>query len=313
MIEPVTDNRALVFDVQSFSIHDGPGIRTTVFFKGCPLNCMWCHNPESKKAKPELVYHQNLCVGCLLCVGVCESGAQLVLPDGTHAVNHGACTGCGKCIEVCCYGALDISGKTYSPEELCEKISGDKRYFNLEGGKNGERGGITFSGGEPLRYAGFIANFCALIPGVHTAMETSGYGSREDFEKIIDCIDIFLFDIKMINAVEHKKRCGVDNELIFRNLEFLYASKKKIVLRLPLIQGINDTEEQFDGVAELLRKYPEIERAEILPYHNFGIAKAESLGIEVSPELPRLNAGKETIEKWLGASRERGCANVYCA
>jgi pyruvate formate lyase activating enzyme len=313
MIEPVTDNTALVFDVQSFSIHDGPGIRTTVFFKGCPLDCMWCHNPESKTARPQLRYHRSRCTGCLLCANVCPAGAHIAIPGGGHAVNHQACTGCGKCLEVCCYDALAVSGKAYSPAALRAKIDGDMRYFSLAGGQKGEKGGVTFSGGEPLGYAAFIKDFCALIPGVHTVMETSGYGSGKDIETVMDCVDLFLFDIKMINPAEHKRRCGVDNALVFSNLELLYTRRKRIVLRLPLIQGVNDTEEQFDGIAELLRKYPEIERAEILPYHNLGIAKAESLGMAIPPELPRRNAGKETVEKWLGEFSLRGCSNVYCA
>jgi pyruvate formate lyase activating enzyme len=312
MTGPATDKGAVIFDVQSFSIHDGPGIRTTVFFKGCPLNCMWCHNPESKAAKPQMLFHKNLCTGCMLCVGVCETGAQLVLPDGSRDVNHKLCTGCGKCAEVCCYDALVISGRLYSPEELLKRLQSDMRYFSLKG-KSGEQGGVCFSGGEPLRHAGFIKTFCALIPDIHRVLETSGYGERKDLETILDCIDLFLFDIKFIDTEEHRKWCGIDNVLILENLAFLYAMKKRIILRLPFIQGINDTAKQFDGIAELLRKYPEIEGAEILPYHNYVIGKAESLGIAVPPELPRQSAGNEIREKWLEEFRARACTNVYCS
>jgi len=291
MIGPVTDKGAVIFDVQSFSIHDGPGIRTTIFFKGCPLNCMWCHNPESKAVKPQLLFHKNLCAGCMLCIEVCESGAQLVLPDGSRAVNHDLCTGCGKCTEVCCYDALVISGKLYSPEELLERLQSDMHYFNLRGGKKDEQGGVSFSGGEPLRQAGFIKAFCALIPGIHRVLETSGYGERKDLEELLDCIDLFLFDIKFIDPEEHRKWCGIDNTLILENLAFLYAMKKRIILRLPFIQGINDTATQFDGIAELLRQYPEIEGAEILPYHNYVIGKAESLGIVSSAGIAPAECG----------------------
>jgi pyruvate formate lyase activating enzyme len=312
MTGPVTDREAVIFDVQSFSIHDGPGIRTTVFFKGCPLNCMWCHNPESKSAEPQLLFHRNLCAGCMLCVDVCKTGAQRVLPDGARELNREQCTSCGKCVEVCCYGALAMSGKKWSPEALFERLRSDMRYFTLEGRKKGEKGGVSFSGGEPLRYSGFIKAFCALIPGVHRVLETSGWGTRKNLEELLDCIDLFLFDIKLTGSAEHKKWCGLDNVPILENLAFLYAGKKRIILRLPLIQGINDTPEQFDGIAGLLRKYPEIEGAEILPYHNYVIGKAESLGLALPPELPRQSAGAAIKEKWLGKLRIRGCSNVYC-
>ena len=164
-----------------------------------------------------------------------------------------------------------------------------------------------------MLYPGFINDFCSLIPDVHIAMETSGFGNTEDFEKVLNCVDLFLFDIKVMNPEEHKKFCGESNELIFFNLDFLYKNKKKIFLRLPLIQGFNDTEDHFLGITELLRKYPEIEKAEILPFHNLGAAKAEAIGLEVPSVLPRLNTGKETIERWLYEFRSRDCENVFFA
>ncbi|MDR1588050.1 MAG: glycyl-radical enzyme activating protein [Treponema sp.] len=311
MIEPATEARAVIFDVQSFSIHDGPGIRTTVFFKGCPLRCAWCHNPESQSAEPELMYHRNLCTGCMLCVGVCAYGVHTVLPDGSRAVNHRLCRGCGKCTEVCCYDALSLLGKSFTAGELLEKIKGDIRYYTLGEEKGGERGGITFSGGEPLLYAEFIRNFCALVPGIHTALETSGYAQREDFERLLDRIDLFLFDVKLADGARHSKWCGEDNARILENLDFLYSAKKKITLRLPVIQGVNDDAGHFDFIAELLRKYPEIERAELLPYDSYGIGKAEALGKPVSGKLPPTGASGEMAEKWLSALRSRACTRVY--
>ncbi|MCL2126658.1 MAG: glycyl-radical enzyme activating protein [Treponema sp.] len=313
MTGQATERKALIFDIQSFSIQDGPGIRTTVFFKGCPLNCIWCHNPESKTIKPQLMFYKSRCTGCMLCAENCRDGAQIALSDGSHYVLNEKCTFCGKCLEFCCYDALKICGAPFSPEELCERLKSDMRYFNLEGKTGGGRGGITFSGGEPLLYSGFIRDFCALVPDVHTAMETSGYGSREDLEKITGCIDLFLFDIKLINGSEHKKYCGAGNDVILDNLKFLYENDKDIILRLPLIPGINDTAEQLDGIVKLLEKYPRIKRVEIMPYHNLGLGKLEALGMEIPAELPRLNAGREKAEKWLGEFRARGFDRVYCA
>jgi pyruvate formate lyase activating enzyme len=311
MTASATDIRAPVFDLQSFSLHDGPGIRTTIFFKGCPLSCAWCHNPESQSPRPHLMFHKNLCVGCFLCVEACAHEVHYLLPGGKHGVNHKNCVGCGACLELCCYGALALVGIWYTPEELLEKIKGDIRYFALSGDDDKQKGGITFSGGEPLLYAAFISVFRALIPHIHTAMETSGQGTRESVEEIVDCIDLFLFDIKMTNTGEHKRYCGLDNALILDNLNFLYTKNKNIVLRLPLIPGLNDSEEHFDALAALLQSYPEIERKEIMAYHNLGIGKAEALGLEISREIPPSSAGQETSERWLEALRSRGCTGVY--
>jgi pyruvate formate lyase activating enzyme len=310
MTGQVIDSRAVIFDIQNFSLHDGPGIRTTVFFKGCPLRCPWCHNPESRRKRPELMFYRKLCTGCLLCVRACERGAQVALSGGIRSVNRRVCTGCGKCTKVCCYDALVMCGKIYSPAELGEKIRGDIHYFNLDG-KEKEKGGITFSGGEPLQNTGFIKVFHDLFPDIHIAVETSGWGTREALETILDGTDLFLFDIKLIDPNAHKKWCGVDNKTIFANLDFLYAKKKRIILRLPLVPGINDTGEQFDGIAALLEKYPAIERAEILPYHTFGAGKAEAAGHEYRPGLPRAGADRDTIDAWLREFEIRACRNIY--
>jgi pyruvate formate lyase activating enzyme len=214
-------------------------------------------------------------------------------------------------MEVCCYDALSLSGKSCTAGELLEKIKGDIRYYALGEENGGQRGGITFSGGEPLLYAEFIRDFCTLVPEIYTAIETSGYARREDFERLLDCVDLFLFDVKLADGARHKRWCGEDNARILENLDFLYTAKKKITLRLPLIQGINDNAGHFDFIAELLRKYPEIERAEILPYDSFGIGKAEALGKSVSGELPPAGASGEMAGKWLDALRSRACTRVY--
>jgi pyruvate formate lyase activating enzyme len=249
----------------------------------------------------------------MLCAQVCVSGVHRFLDTGSeivHQIERKNCTLCGKCLDVCCYDALSLVGTAYTPGELYERIRGDLRYFPLEG-KSGERGGITFSGGEPMLHYGFIRSFCELIPGVHRAMETSGFAPREYFEEVADSIDMFLFDYKITDGHKHTQYCGVDNAIILDNLAYLYSRSKEIVLRLPLIQGINDDTEHFDRIAELLRFHPKISRVEILPYHKFGIGKAGELGIGVPAELPGTDADTETVEKWFEALRQRGCVNVY--
>ena len=293
------NSQACIFDIQSFSIHDGPGIRTTVFFKGCPQDCLWCHNPESKNKNPEVMFFRNRCGGCMACVDACGYGAQVILSGAAHDMICGKCALCGKCLDVCCYGALKLCGQFYSPETLQERIKSDIAYIT-------EYGGITFSGGEPLLHPDFIKDFCALFPDVHTAMETSGCGSREALEKIINCIDLFLFDIKIVNCAEHIKYCGLENDIVLSNLEFLYKKEKEIILRLPIIPGINDTARHFDEVSDLLKKFPRIKNVQIMPYNNYGLTKMEALGLKIPEILVRINPSNEAKEKWREEFSKRG-------
>jgi pyruvate formate lyase activating enzyme len=202
-------------------------------------------------------------------------------------------------------------GRDFSPEELYEKIKGDLRYFLLEEMGTKEKGGITFSGGEPMMYYRFIRTFCGLIPRVHRAIETSGYVPKEYFEYILDSIDLFLFDYKVSDPGKHKQYCGVDNALILKNLNYIYSENKKIILRLPLIPGLNDEDEHFDSIAELLLSHPEIKRAEIMAYHNLGIGKTKELGLPVHEQLPAKDADTGLIQHWLESLQSRGCTNVY--
>jgi pyruvate formate lyase activating enzyme len=218
--------------MQSFSLHNGPGIRTTIFFKGCPLDCLWCHNPEAKEAETQLLFHRNLCTRCMLCVTACKIGARDISDEGRGGPDRKVCVLCGKCLEVCVYNALTLSGASCTAGELLEKLRSDMRYFQLPGQASGtgsqeDPGGVTFSGGEPLLYAPFIKNFCTLIPGIHTCLETSGYGPWEQFEILGDAIDLYLFDIKVINREQHRAWCGGDNEIILANLDLLYRGGKK--------------------------------------------------------------------------------------
>jgi len=313
MTASATSRTAPIFDIQGFSLKDGPGIRTTVFFKGCPLRCIWCHNPESLSVRPELMFHQNLCVGCMQCVAVCKSGVHgAVLRDSVlvHTVDAGKCTGSGECIKVCCYHALSLVGQMYTPSALLERIGNDLRYFRLDDPDGTSKGGITFSGGEPMLQADFINEFRALVPGVHIAVETSGFAPTDEFRKVLPSVDLFLFDFKVADPERHRELCGVDNGLILENLDFLYRSGKEIVLRLPLIPGINDSPDHFDAIAALLEKYPAIPRAEILPYHTLGTGKTRELGGIPHPDLPAQAATPEMSAFWLDELKNRGCTRA---
>jgi pyruvate formate lyase activating enzyme len=249
----------------------------------------------------------------MLCAGVCPYGAHKAEESARriiHRVEHKKCRACGKCLEVCCYDALSLVGRSYTPGDLFERIRGDIRYFALEGKETGERGGVTFSGGEPMLYWNFIRSFCGLIPEVHRAMETSGYVPRKYFEEVLDCIDLFLFDYKVSNPEKHRNYCGVDNGLILENLEYLYSADKEIVLRLPLIPGFNDDEEHFDSIAGLLHSHPSIKKADIMAYHSLGAGKAKKLGLSMNGALPPRDTDDEVIRGWIESLKARGCANV---
>jgi len=235
------------------------------------------------------------------CVEACRHGAQRKVLAGSayvHVLDREKCVDCGECVESCCYGALEMAGREYTPSALMDEIRKDLRYFNL-GGKGGEgRGGLTFSGGEPMLYPDFIAQFCALAPEIHAAVETSGQADREAFEKVLDSIDLFLFDFKLGDSAEHEAWCGAGNSLIVSNLDFLHEMGKEIVLRLPLIPGVNDTESHAQAVAEILKRHSGIKRAEILPYHTYGLGKLDELGRPADPALPGRAMDPEQVEAW---------------
>lgn len=305
-----TEKTAPVFDIQSFSLQDGPGIRTTVFFKGCPLRCLWCHNPESYVSRPQMMFRQNLCTGCLACTCVCPTGAQqAVTVDGkrVHMFDAGKCAACGACLEVCCYDALELLGKRFTPRTLADAVRRDLGYYRLD--TNGQQGGVTLSGGEPMLWADFIAEFLELLPGVNIAMETSGYARTEDYLRLASKVNLFLFDYKATDPEKHKELCGVDNALILRNLDTLCRLGCRIVLRLPLIPGVNDDDGHLRGIAKLLASHPGIAKAEIMAYHTLGIGKADGLGIHPRlAGLPAATAGQK--QAWLTRLHELGAENV---
>jgi pyruvate formate lyase activating enzyme len=296
--------KALVFDIQRLSLDDGPGIRTSVFFKGCPLRCLWCHNPEGLEARPELLYRARACVGCGACVKACAAGVHsFALEEGrrVHLVNHAACSLNAACLEVCCYDALEIAGRRYSVDELLAEIEGDRAWFGSTGG------GITLTGGEPMMQAGFIEELIARAEGIGICMETSGFAPTADFLKVMGGIELFLFDYKATDPRKHRELCGIDNELILANLGELCARGAKVELRLPLVPGVNDDDEHFEGIARILREHPSIERAKVMPYHNMGSSKAEELG-RVGYDAPSATGAQ--VEAWIARLRALGAENV---
>jgi len=281
-----------IFNIQRYSINDGPGIRTCIFMKGCPLDCLWCHNPESKSPKSELSYAPNKCIGCRKCEAVCPNGCHS-FADGVHTINRENCIGCGKCADAC-IGALEIFGRRISAEDAIAEAMKDELFYETSGG------GVTFTGGEPFAQSEFLLAMLkeAKAKGLNVCIETCGYTKREILAEAMGYVDIFLFDCKETDADNHKAFTGVDNALIRDNLRFLAENGKKIVLRCPIIPGYNDRSEHFAKIAEIANEYPSIIRIDVEPYHPLGKTKAAQIGKEY--KLSELGmTDKSLAEKWV--------------
>ena len=258
----------IVFDIKKFSIHDGPGIRTTVFFKGCPLNCWWCHNPESQAPEPELVFWEGRCIRCGACLEVCDPGA--IFWDGDVVSTDGEkCTLCGACAEACYAEAREIVGREMTVAQVMAEIERDVPFYDESGG------GVTFSGGEPLAQRDFLL---ALLRAcrekeIHTAVDTCGFATWETFDNIREYVGLFLYDLKLMDAAKHQKFTGVSNGLILRNLQALSQRGHDIFLRVPIIPGINDDDEEVRRIGAFAAALPRLERVDILPYHRAGVEK----------------------------------------
>lgn len=262
---------ATLFHIQHFSLHDGPGIRTVVFFKGCPLRCAWCHNPESQNKATELFFAAEKCLHCRRCAAVCPSGAH-VLGGGQHRIIRASCTACGACAAVCETEALRLCGRTYTLPQIMQDIGRDDAFF-------GREGGVTFSGGEPFMQPRVLLAllYACKEKGYHTCIETSGYAKTEDLLQAAAYTDRFLYDCKETDEENHIRYVGTDDRLIRANLAVLCAAGADVVLRCPIIPGVNDRPSHFAALAALSRQYP-IRAVELMPYHPLGIAKAAQLG-----------------------------------
>lgn len=267
-----------IFNIQRFSTSDGPGIRTVVFLKGCPLRCAWCHNPESHSAKAEIFYKQDACIRCGACAAVFQKGCHEIA-EGLHLYHRENCSGCGQCAEVCCANALELCGEEKTAEEILEILLRDKPFYEESGG------GVTLSGGEPLMQYDFTLALLKLAKGqgLRTAVETSGFSTR-DLAELCQYVDLWLYDVKLFSEEEHRRYTGVSNRTILENLRFLDRMGARIILRCPIIPGINLTDGHFDRLATLANSLTGVTAVHLEPYHPLGQAKAARLGKNQSYE-----------------------------
>ena len=297
----------LVFNIQRFSIHDGPGIRTTVFLKGCPLHCFWCHNPEGLRFKLEVQFTPSRCISCGECVLVCPSGAQELGPGG-RAFHRERCVGSGACVAVCCSEALQLTGQAMTPEQVMRQVLLDRAFFQSSGG------GVTLSGGEPMLQHEFtlaILSQCRAA-GLHTAVETTTQTRWEYLEAALPLVDLFMIDIKHLDPEKHKQATGVSNVKILANIRRLSQTGKPIIFRIPVVPTVNDTPEEVGAIAVFVRELMQ-SRAdggaglslELLPFHKLASDKYASLGMEY--RAANLQAPtKQSMSQLVAAARTAG-------
>lgn len=261
-----------VFDIRKYSVHDGPGIRTTVFFKGCPLSCLWCHNPEGQSRAPEIMYRQARCIQCDTCKYICHVGA-IQRRDGVTSIDTSRCDLCGDCLEECFAGGLEMAGRTVTVSQVMQEIESDIIFYDQSGG------GVTFSGGEPLLQPVFLKALleACRLKGIHTAVDTSGYTSWKTLDALRGMVDLFLYDLKVMDETRHKEYTGVPNRLILQNLRRLSEHGERLIVRMPIIPGLNDQPENIEQSGRFLSSLASLERVDLLAYHKIGLAKYDSL------------------------------------
>lgn len=288
-----------IFDIMKYSIHDGPGIRTTIFFMGCPLKCQWCHNPESQEYNQVLMYWPDRCVGCGQCLEACSNGA-IISVGGKLEYRRDQCQVCGACCKVCHAGVRELVAKTKSVGEVIAEIEKDLIFYDESGG------GVTFSGGEAIMQPVFLLEVLKECrkKEIHTAVETCGYVNFESLQRISEYVDLFLYDLKLMDRQKHQEYTGVTNELILDNLRWLAEHHPKVIVRVPIIPGINDDEENLSQLGYFVTSLKRVNELHILPYHKAGADKYQRLGLKYklpdieTPDNERMEQIRSRLEQF---------------
>jgi pyruvate formate lyase activating enzyme len=298
--EKIVMTEGLVFDIKKFALHDGPGIRTTVFFKGCPLRCAWCHNPEGQLPVRELMVRRSRCIRCGACAPCCENDAIEIKKDGPHIVR-GMCKVCGACAEACNSDAVQLVGKWMTAKEVMAEVLKDTPFYEQSGG------GVTFSGGEPLAQPIFLRDLlkASKRAGLHTTVDTCGHGPWKALDSILAHTDTFLYDLKHMDDRRHRQYTGVSNKRILQNLERLAKSRAKIIVRYAVVPGINDDDKNIREMAKFVAKLKRIERIDVLPFHTMALEKYSSLNRNEGMAGVKLPT-KENLRRIAKTLEERG-------
>jgi pyruvate formate lyase activating enzyme len=299
------------FNIQQFSTEDGPGIRTTVFLKGCALQCVWCHNPEGRSAAPDLMWYDVRCIGAQECLRVCPEHALALSASGMQ-IDRERCTLCGECVEACPAAAFELIGKTWAPEELLAELLKDEVFYETSGG------GVTFSGGEPLAQVDFL---CEILPlckgaGLHVALDTCGAAATERYRRVREWLDLVLYDLKIMDGAHHEAATGVSNELILHNARWLAAQGVSLWIRTPVVPGYSADRDNIRAIGEFIRdELPTVQRWDLLAYTNLGRPKYHRLDLPYALEdaalltraemeaLWQVAAGIVPQAQWSGATR----------
>ena len=283
---------ALIFDIKRFAINDGPGIRTTLFMKGCPLRCVWCHNPEGFEERPVKMYTKKKCIGCQSCVEVCPEKNLVLTPDGIKDLGH--CTACGKCTDECPTLALEMAGKEWKMEDLMKEVEKERRVMEESGG------GVTMCGGEPLMHTDYL---CEVLDElgmrkIHRTVDTTLFASAENVKRVAERCELFLVDLKMMDSERHKRYTRVPNELILQNIQLVSEMGHPFWIRIPLIVGVNADDENLTASAKFLASLPTPpEVVNLLVYHDVGIGKHARLGTTYNPEAITMEAPSEEVQQ----------------
>ena len=299
----LSDPAMLVFDIKRYAINDGPGIRITIFMKGCPLSCVWCHNPEGISSKKEILYMKNKCIGCQTCVSACPNQALMLTADGI-VIDHQLCARCGICTEECPTKALEMSGTVYTTDQLMEEIEKEALFMDHS------EGGVTFCGGEPLLHPQPLIELLKRCgeQGIHRAVDTTLLARPETVREVMKHTDLFLVDLKHMDSSKHAYYCGVPNELILSNLRMIAGAGCDFYLRIPLIEGVNADEENIRDSADFLASLPWKHRTvNLLPYHDIGKNKHDKLRTAYNPAHYRMETpSEETIARCRRIFAEKG-------